>query len=715
MSANITAYNGVTRTATLDTGVNVSFGTNSLYGNMNSQYNITGNNGSVAAALHNGTGIPQLSTDEHGQFVGIFNVPGSVFFTGQRIFRVDNRVIDTQPDSATTYAEATFYATGLQTINQNLNYAASVDSSATSLIRTNSQGYNITSQTPNIDPLAQSFIISKQNYPNGVFLNSVNLFFAPFASGVAPNSPVTISIVGTLNGYPNGQTLPYSKVTLNSNKIKTSATPNYLNENTVTKFTFDAPVYIQSGVLYAIVIESSSSDYHLYYGEQNKVAIASTANTTSSAVATKIGQAPYIGALFESQNSITWTADQTKDLMFTIEQCVFDTTSAQVSFIVPSNLPARKLGRQDIMQKFSANSVPNVYSLYETNQVMDALNVSTTDFVPSSTSINYYYQTTLSKDKSVTSYTPITPGRFGTPTQDNVYLNDGNGERILLKGSSASFSLLATLSSTDTNVSPVIADDGVSLYSIIYHVNNMGIDSNIITVANTGASYSNSSAQFIITSGLTGSNTTNDLGVADLPVLSYTTNTSTGAITSVYVTYPGSGYLVTPTITIYDPTTRTSATANAQIVVTGETSKSGGNAYAKYFTKKVIMPAGSDAGDMRVYVDAYKPSGSQIYVYYKILSSSDNQVFEDQKWQLMTNTMGFTSYSSNRSNIIEYEYAPGTGNFANNNIAYTSTNGIIYNNFIQFAIKVVIATPDRTNVPFVQALRTVALPSGSGI
>ena len=715
-NANITSYNAVTRTVTLDKPVNLSFGTNSIYGNMNSQYNITGNVGSVAAAIHSGNTIPQLSTDEHGQFVAIFNVPGSVFYTGQRVFRIDNRVIPTQPSSATTFAEATFYATGLQTINQNLNYAASVDASSTSVTQTNNQGYNIVAQTPNIDPLAQTFIISKQNYPNGVFLNSINLFFAPFTSNTMPNSPVTVSIVGTLNGYPNGQTLPYSTVTLNANQINTSVAPNSANAATYTTFTFSAPVYIQSGVLYAFVVQSSSSAYNLYYGEQNKVAIASSANTTSSAVATKIGQAPYVGALFESQNSITWTADQTKDLMFTINQCVFNTSvTPQVQFVTPYNLPYRKLGRQDILQKLSANSVPNVYSLYSTNQVMDAFNVSTTDFVPSSTNINYAYQTTLLNGNGQTGLTPVTPGRFGTPTQDNVYLNDGLGERVLLKNSNTSFQLFATLSSNDPNVSPVISDDGVSLYNIIYHVNNMGIDGNIITVANTGASYNANTLSIVITSGITNSNTTNDLGTTDLPVFGYTQNTTTGGITSIYTTYPGSGYLVTPTITVYDPTSRTTSTANAQIVVAGETSKNGGNGYAKYFTKKVVMPAGNDSGDLRVYIDAYKPPNTQIYVYYKILSSADTQVFENQNWQLMTTTLNYTAYSTNRTNIIEYEYAPGINNLANNTISYTSTSGITYNNFIQFAIKVVIATPDRTNVPFLQDVRAIALPAGTGI
>jgi hypothetical protein len=75
-----------------------------------------------------------------------------------------------------------------------------------------------------------------------------------------------------------------------------------------------------------------------------------------------------------------------------------------------------------------------------------------------------------------------------------------------------------------------------------------------------------------------------------------------------------------------------------------------------------------------------------------------------------------TSYSSDRANIIEYECAPGIlGEGPANQISYTSTNGQVYNNFIQFAIKVVIATNDKTNVPFLTDIRAIALPSGSGV
>ena len=38
----------------------------------------------------------------------------------------------------------------------------------------------------------------------------------------------------------------------------------------------------------------------------------------------RISQQPYAGVLFKSANASTWTADQNKDLMFTLHRAVFD-------------------------------------------------------------------------------------------------------------------------------------------------------------------------------------------------------------------------------------------------------------------------------------------------------------------------------------------------------------------------------------------------------
>lgn len=708
-SAKIVAYDPVTKLVTLDTPVNLSLGTNAYVGgDISSQYTISGNLTKIDSAVQSGQKLSRPTTDENGNYVAIFNVPSTTFQTGSKVFRIDNRTVATDPTTATTYAEGTFTASGLSTISQKLDFAPSVDSAAQTFTQVNQISNQLVGTINTYspwDPVAQTFIISKDNYPNGIFLNSVKLFFQ---SKPATNATVTVSIVPTVNGYPNGDSLSYSTVTLSPNQVNANSTPHYLDSNTYTKFEFDAPVYVQSGVLYAVMVKSSSPEYNLYLAQQNQIAVPSTAkakptdaNPTSP---TKIGAAPYVGALFESQNGITWTADQTKDLMFVIDRCVFNTSTAKVPFAVSKNLPYKKLGTQDILYKLDANSVSQVSGNFARTSVVDALNVTTTDFSPTGTQINYSYQATLLNGNVPTPEASITPGRLGSPTPEHVFLNDGQGERTLVRESSNSFSLYATMSTTDPNVSPIISDDGVSLYSVRYLINNMGIGNNVISITNSGNGYSSlSSSNISISAPDVGSNTA---------TLGLTANAN-GAITSVYVVTPGSGYLTTPTVTI----TGANSTP-AVITVTSESSPKGGNAVAKYFTKKVVLSPGNDSGDLRVFYTAYRPIGTNVYVYYKILSAQDTQPFESGNWQLMT-TMngGLNTYSTSRTNLIEYECAPGiySSGMANNSISYQSTNGQTYKNFIQFAIKVVFATNDNTNVPFLTDIRALALPPGTGI
>jgi hypothetical protein len=708
-TANVTAYDPVTKLVTLDAPVNLSLGTNSFVGgDISSTYSIDGTLTKIDSAVQSGQKLSKPTTDEGGNFVGIFNVPSTTFQTGSRVFRIDNRTVSTDATTATTFAEGTFTASGLSTTSQKLDFAPSVDSAAQNFTQVNQQAGQLVSTVTTYspwDPVAQTFIISKDNYPNGLFLNSVKLFFQ---NKPATNATVTLSIIPTVNGYPGGTALSYSTVTLLPSQVKANSTPHYLDSNTYTEFEFDAPVYVQSGVLYAILIKSSSPDYVLYMARQNQIAVPSSAKAKPTdpnpSLPTKIGTAPYVGALFESQNGITWTADQTKDLMFVIDRCVFQTGTAKVPFVVPKNLPARKLGTQDILYKLDANSVSQVSGNFSRAAKIDALNVTTTDFSPAGTNIDYTYQATLLNGLNPTTETNITPGRLGSPTNENVYLSDGQGERALVKESSNSFALYATMATTDPNVSPIISDDGVTLYSILYQINNMGIGNNVISVINAGNGYSNlTSSNISISAPDVGSNTA---------TLGLTANAN-GAITSVYVSNPGSGYLTTPTITV------TGANgAQAVITVTSEASPRGGNAVAKYFTKKVVLSPGNDSGDLRVFFSAYRPIGTNIYVYYKILSSQDTQPFEYGNWQLMTTLNGgLNTYSTSRTNLIEYECAPGifsSGN-ANNSISYLSTNGQTYNSFIQFAIKVVLATNDNTTVPFLTDIRALALPPGTGL
>ena len=710
-TANVIAYDATNRIVTLDKGVDISLGYNDSVGDITSQYNFIGSITNVSSAVTSGTGLPQLSTDEGGNFVGIFNVPPNTFQTGQRVFRVDNRSVDTDPTTATTYAQATFTASGLSTTSQKLEFSASIDSGATSFTQVSQRSNQlidvnvIKTYTP-YDPVAQSFIIQKDNYPNGLFIKSIKVFFY---SKPTTEVPVTLSIVNTLNGYPNGQTLDHSTVVLNSSQVVTSKSPHYLDSSTYTEFVFEAPVYIQPGVLYAFILKSGSPDYQVYYAQQNSTAVPSTAKAkpsdTNPTSPTKIGASPYVGALFESQNSITWTADQTKNLMFVIDRCVFDVTkNPSIDFTLQKGLPFRKIGSNDIQHLLDANNVTNLYGNYSNTTWSDAVNLTTTDFTPAGTTINYSYSATLADGNVPIGPYQAFPGKLGSPTPDNIEFDDGLGQRVFLKNSNTSFFMTAELYSDDPNVSPIISDDGVSVYNLRYVINNMEIQNNVVSLTNVGAGYTDPANTVATISAPDVGSDSATLGVT------VANNGTSNVVSSVYVIHPGSGYITTPTITISGANT-TQATA----IVYGETSPKGGNSFAKYFTKKVVLTPANDSGDLRVYCTSYRPIGTRVDMYYKILNRNDTQNFDDGNWQLMTQLSNGNVYSQSKTDLIEYEYAPGTLNKADNYISYTSVNGQTYNSFSQFAIKIVMSSSDSTIVPMLTDLRALALPSGTGI
>ena len=709
-TANITAYDANTKIATLDAPINVSLGQNNYLGDITSQYNIIGTEQNIALGIANG-GPATLSTDENGNFAGIFNIPAGVFQIGQKIFRVDNRYVYVKPSTATSFAEATFFASGFSDKVTQKEFSSSFDSSTTLFTQTNQQNNQIAptlaAYTPH-DPVAQTFEISKDNFPNGAFISSVKLFFA---SKPTVNVPITVSVIGTLNGSPNGNILDNSVVTLNTADVVTSKNPHYLDSSTYTEFIFPSPVYIKSGTLYAILVEASSPDYNMYIARQNDIALASTSkalptdpNPTNPS---KIGTIPYIGNLFESQNSITWVPIQTADLMFVIDRCVFNTfvVNNSIPFQLAKNALPRKLAGKEIQYKLDSNTAPNFYGSLRVPQKSHEYNVTTTDFVPTATSLSYTYQSLYDNNGTPTlsAAVGVNPGKFGCPTPDNISLNDGKGARIIDPYQDDSFALYASMSTNDNAVSPIISDDGVSLYNINYIINDMGIGNNVIALIGGGAGYNANTTYATISSS--------DYGVA--PTLGV--NVANGIVTSVYVqgNATGSGYIKTPTITIIDA--NSSPGTGATVTVTGETSPSGGNGYARYITNVVTLTPQNDSGDLRVFCTAYYPINAKILVYYKISNRNDTQPFNNCNWQLMTQLSPINTFSSTNTDLIEYEFAPGVNNAANNFVSYTSQNGQTYNSFSQFAIKIVFATNDNTAIPYLTDLRALALPTGTGI
>jgi hypothetical protein len=349
--------------------------------------------------------------------------------------------------------------------------------------------------------------------------------------------------------------------------------------------------------------------------------------------------------------------------MFRIYRKVFSTTPATAQFLI---------------DKPSANLA------------FDLTHLITSQVTMVNTSVSYAFSSEKTTG-GLTSFKTINP-------LEDYTMNDGDGRRVLnpTKGNT-SFILRATMSTTNEDISPILDINRFGGIFVDNNINDLPLINSGFTIANSGSAYANSADVTVTITGGGGSG-----AAASATVTS-------NAITAITLTNAGSGYTTSPTITI---TPGSGGGSGASVTYNGEDKKSGGNAKVRYMTRRVTLADGFDSGDLRVYLTAYKPSGSNIHVYYKVLSGSDSETFDDKNYQLMGQLGNPNFISTSENDYRELVFAPGTTDIANNAVTYTS-GSTAYNTFKTFSIKVVISGSDTTDVPKVRDLRAIALPSGT--
>lgn len=652
VSSTITSYNGASRIATVSPawnpnviwqpGVNLSY----AMGNM--------------------------QTDQNGSIAGMFSVPqpgatGIKFPTGTATFMLLDQPTG-QVVAATTKAQASYTAQGtLETTQQEFittevpvittrsvqQSQVVVNSQTNQTVASNILGY--------FDPLAQSFYVDNNIYPNGVFITSIRVCFASKDN----NIPVTLQLRPMVNGYPSSSTIiPFSQVTLAPNQVNTSIAPNLDTPATYTEFFFSAPVNLQPGHEYAIVMISNSNNYNVYSAAVGDTYLGSTRIVSAP---------PYMGVLFKSQNSSTWTPSQGEALMFRVTKAQFNITNP---LIATFNNPV-----------FNANSF---YSRPISNSeiYMDVMYVTNNDQNMSPTSLGYGFRGTANIGRSLDSgYTTVIPNT-------NYFFNS----RYVTTPAGNTFFLQSTGASISQDVSPIIDSQRYSVIGVGNIINAGGVQNTNITLLNGGLGYNIANTNIINVTGGGG-------GGAQLQIGSVNAN---GTITSITVSPggSGSGYFATPNTSViasgYTPT------QNASFVIAGESNASGGNIVGRYITRMATLAPGQDAGDINVYIDANVPQNTNIFVYYKIMSRSDTDTFANKPWTPMS--LVGTQVNSNSPNVYPENRYVGSLDSFGNPINHVSYGG--YNTFAYFAVKIDMISNNPTVVPTMQNLRIYSLPSG---
>jgi NADPH-dependent curcumin reductase CurA len=403
---------------------------------------------------------------------------------------------------------------------------------------------------------------------------------------------------------------------------------------------------------------TDSPDYILWEAEKGQTTVNNE----------YIGVNPYVGTLYRSQNSMEYIPFMNEDLMFRLNRCVFSTTSSSM-----------------ILQSEEQSEIHNA----------DKVRLIETSVVPTGTAISYSLKANTISGSMESNYRSISPGQIISFENDTNY---AAGFRRKIANYKGDFTVKVDLTTTNDAVSPVVSVEKAQLNIWENFVDNAEINSDDFAIVAAGTGYGNSNV--IVISSSSGTGATANLSCD-----------ASGNILSVFVSSTGSGYIDDYTITIGANTNYPSVAASGtggNVVLNTEYDSSGGPCLARYITRQITLADGFDAGDLRVFVSANKPTGTEIDVFCKLLSASDATPFKDRRYQKLVCVNPTTTPSLTPVDFRDYEYRPSaTDNF----VTYTSSSGVTYNTFKNFAIKIVMRSEDPTVVPKAKDLRIIALPA----
>lgn len=279
------------------------------------------------------------------------------------------------------------------------------------------------------DPVAQTFFVDAAQYPNGLFIKKLDLFFKTKSDTL----PVEVQIRPTVNGYPSSNTvMPFGSVTLDAEEIVTSA-----DGSLATTFEFENIIHLAPGE-YSFVAITDTDEYEIFTSRLGEFSIN---NPTE-----RVTRQPTLGSMFKSQNAATWTPEQEEDVKFVLHKCVFtpgtstavvfDTDTATLKGAVDYDLfytmgEVVDFADTNISYDFKAGGSWIGYQL-GSNVALD-----TRKTITSTTGSSLQFRTTLTTNDA--NVTPIVDlNRLSSVLVKNIVNNDAVGENGAVGGNALS-------------------------------------------------------------------------------------------------------------------------------------------------------------------------------------------------------------------------------------------------------------------------------------
>lgn len=673
-----------------------------------------------------------VTSNSDGALYAVFKIPAETFNVGERLLEIFDVPQYSSKSAATSYASRAYNAFNFSYTKTGLQTATRVPT------------FDIARETPQVnqpaagggggsDPIAQTFIIDKEeSNDTSVMITKVDLYFSSKSN---VNNGVNVILVETVNGYPSGKTVPFSRKHLSVSEVNASST-----SLVATEVVFDSPVILKTDTEYAIVVipEANDPDYRIWIARTGEVDIATGVSITQDTNA---------GVLFTSTNGKAWSPYQAENLTFTLYRANYTTYSGTATL---TNRDTEFLSVTDFIGSFDSDERV---------------------FIDGSAS---YLSGTIT---AVAGNTTIT----GTSTAFESELNVGDwivytsssGKKRMAKVANivSNTSLVATVPQIESTTSPsqyystvtglvsyfnardpaiLVLDESTASSATYFQANTtvVGLDSEatatISSVDNqvvsylqpnlTRANFTRTSTKPIVSIGGTQYNIkfndstyftaspvyvksrTNEI-LDDSGTKSFKVDiqmaiepTGTLAATSPVIDHRASNivvyeYLVNNPSPTYEYT-------------------NDGDATSKYISKSVLLEDGLDALDLRVLVAAFRPSGGDIEVYGKFQSAFDVRSFNDIEWTKLTIKPETNLFSNptNRFDYRELEYniprvdylgaTPSQGAYipsGEDQIYYTDDTGAVYRDFKKFAVKIVFLSSTAGRSARLKDMRAIAV------
>lgn len=620
-----------------------------------------------------------LIADANGSIEGSFFLPSTNnlnFNTGEREFKLVN-ISKNDDFAATSFAKTNYTSQGTLQIKQRdilshrvVHIGTEQSTTQTTVTRAGSNETAVTQSQRRIrvgdddggrpdndrrDPIAQTFTVDGRY---GVFITGVKLRFKAKST---QNIPVSVEIRPTVNGYPAAdERVPGTMVFKAPSAVSISD-----DGSAVTTFAFPEPVYLNSGLEYAIVVISDSDEYLAYVARQEEFLLGSTEK--------RLNAQPSLGTLFLSQNSRTWEPDQRADLTFEIMRASFN-TSGGVAVFENTNLPKTILGTNRLQTTNLSTSVVCLHSSHGF-VVGDKVNFENAVAVGGISAANINGERTITAVDGV-SFT-FTAGGAATST------TTGGGQPKIERQFMYDVSML--------KMDPIIPEGTLVGYQAKYMTGRSlaGSETAYIKDTNYSIVYPDTNTYFAAPRIMASkrNSDTNASGVKSATVR-VDMNTVSNFVSPVFEA--GRSQLALINNKIDHQASSPTTGRNVPTVFVAETDKSGGTHLAKHLTRPVSLATG--AVGLKILLSANKPQAADFEVYYRTNALG---ALEEASYTEATPEVVPPS-DENPSVFRDYRYLVG---------GRTGT----LDEFTRFQIKIVMQSTNSSKVPMFKDLRVIAL------